>query len=86
MALDPSRLANNIIADLFPNFNDLDAATKAQVTDSWTKISTRIINEFKENAVINASLDDSTINGNADTETGEITATVNSDSVSGSIE
>lgn len=86
MALSGTRLKNEIIAALFPGFDDLPTDVKAKIGDAWQIICDSIVNEIKNHAEVNASLDDKTVTGSANTTTGAFMgAQVQNDDVSGSI-
>lgn len=85
MAFDPTRLRDNIISDLFPNFAELDPALQAQISEKWGLICGRIIDENKEADVV-ASLDGTGITGTNNPLTDEVTGNVNDGSVSGHLE
>jgi hypothetical protein len=85
LALDSNRLRNNIIGDLFPNFEELTGSQQDQITEAWTAICARIIEEIKLGE-ISAALQSGNITGINNPMTNDVTGTVTNLVVAGSLE
>lgn len=78
--MDSTRLRDNIITDLFPGYSELTPEQQAQVNDTWGKICFRIIEEVRK-ADLQAQINNTTVDGTANTSTGILTASVTDNTV-----